>query len=115
MTAPERLDSSGRGRADGFGGPGAWALVASVVLLVHGLAISFTNDDAFISFRYARSWAEGNGLVFNVGERVEGYTNFLWRLLIGILMRSGAEPLLSSRVMGFLASVGTLVLAARLS
>ena len=53
-------------------------------------------DDAFISFpsRYAQNLAAGNGLVFNVGERVEGYTNFLWVILlapaewIGI----GAEP-----------------------
>lgn len=38
----------------------------------------FVQDDAFISFRYARFLAEGHGLVWNVGERVEGYTNFLW-------------------------------------
>ena len=39
-------------------------------------------DDALISLVYARNLALGNGLVFNVGERVEGYTNFLWVLLI---------------------------------
>ena len=38
------------------------------------------NDDAFISFRYARNLLEGQGLAFNPGERVEGYTNFLWVL-----------------------------------
>ena len=35
-------------------------------------------DDAFISFRYVRNLLEGHGLVFNPGERVEGYSNFLW-------------------------------------
>src|SRR5688572_1527843 len=30
------------------------------------------------SMQYAKQLALGNGLVFNVGERVEGYTNFLW-------------------------------------
>ena len=40
----------------------------------------FLTDDAFISFRYTRNLLEGHGLVFNVGERVEGYTNFLWIL-----------------------------------
>ena len=40
----------------------------------------FLTDDAFISFRYVRNLLEGNGLVFNVGERVEGYSNFLWVL-----------------------------------
>lgn len=39
-------------------------------------------DDAYISFQYARQFFSGNGLVFNVGERVEGYTNFLWIVLI---------------------------------
>ncbi len=40
----------------------------------------FLTDDAFISFRYTRNLIEGHGLVFNPGERVEGYTNFLWIL-----------------------------------
>ena len=40
----------------------------------------FLTDDAFISFRYVRNLLEGHGLVFNVGERVEGYSNFLWVL-----------------------------------
>ena len=35
-------------------------------------------DDSFISFRYARHLFEGHGLVFNPGDPVEGYTNFLW-------------------------------------
>jgi hypothetical protein len=40
-------------------------------------------DDALISLRYAQQWVAGNGLVFNTGERVEGYTNFLWTILLG--------------------------------
>jgi len=36
-------------------------------------------DDALISMRYARNFADGHGLVWNAGERaVEGYTNLLW-------------------------------------
>ena len=38
----------------------------------------FLTDDAFIAFRYVRNLLEGHGLVFNPGERVEGYSNFLW-------------------------------------
>jgi hypothetical protein len=37
-------------------------------------------DDAATSMQYAKNLALGNGLVFNVGERVEGYSNFLWVL-----------------------------------
>ena len=40
----------------------------------------FLTDDAFISFRYVHNLLNGHGLVFNVGERVEGYSNFLWIL-----------------------------------
>jgi hypothetical protein len=39
-------------------------------------------DDAYISYRYAQNLAQGNGLVFNRGERVEGYSNFLFVLLM---------------------------------
>lgn len=36
-------------------------------------------DDAMISMRYARNFANGNGLVWNPGgERVEGFSNPLW-------------------------------------
>ena len=49
--------------------PGAWSLC----------------KDAFISFRYARNLLEGHGLVFNPGEYVEGYSNFLWVLELAAL------------------------------
>ncbi len=40
-------------------------------------------DDAGISFAYSRSFANGNGLVAQPGaERVEGYSNFLWVLIL---------------------------------
>jgi len=42
-------------------------------------------DDAMISMRYARNLAEGSGLVWNVGERVEGYTNLLWTLFMSLV------------------------------
>jgi|WetSurMetagenome_2_1015567.scaffolds.fasta_scaffold123747_1 arabinofuranosyltransferase len=40
------------------------------------------SDDAFISYRYAHNLMHGDGLVFNPGERVEGYTNLLYTLLV---------------------------------
>ena len=53
----------------------------------------FLTDDAFISFRYARNLLEGHGLVFNPGEYVEGYSNFLWVLeLAAIRGLSGVAP-----------------------
>lgn len=39
-------------------------------------------DDAFVSFRYAEHAAAGHGFVWNLGERVQGYTNVLWTAAI---------------------------------
>ncbi len=38
------------------------------------------SDDALISLRYAVNLASGQGLTWNPGEQVEGYSNFLWTL-----------------------------------
>ncbi|MCB9796847.1 MAG: hypothetical protein H6741_29450 [Alphaproteobacteria bacterium] len=71
---------------------------------------SFTCDDAWISFRYARNLVEGHGLVWNPGERVEGYTNFLWVLLTAGGMALGFAPEVVTQVMGTLAGLGVLAL-----
>ncbi len=42
-------------------------------------------DDAFITFRYVRFFLQGHGLVYNIGERVEGYTNFLWLMELAFI------------------------------
>ena len=38
----------------------------------------WVGEDAFIFFRYVDNFVKGNGLVFNVGERVEGFTSPFW-------------------------------------
>jgi hypothetical protein len=43
-------------------------------------------DDAYISLRYAENLVDGHGLVYNVGEYVEGYTNFLWTILLALFI-----------------------------
>jgi arabinofuranosyltransferase len=48
--------------------------------LVGTAAYAWTCDDATISLRYAANLAAGHGLVFNLGERVQGFTNPLWTL-----------------------------------
>lgn len=49
-------------------------------------------DDAYISFRYALNWAEGLGLRYNPGDHmpIEGYSNFLWVVIAGLVERVGA-------------------------
>jgi arabinofuranosyltransferase len=41
-------------------------------------------DDAYITFRYAAQLVRGNGLVFNPGEWVEGYSSLLWTLVSAV-------------------------------
>src|SRR5690606_452754 len=58
----------------------SWLLAGLAALcfgLLRAIELRWVCDDAFISFRYAQNLIDGHGLVFNAGERVEGYTNFL--------------------------------------
>lgn len=68
----------------------------------------FTCDDAFISFHYARSLVRGTGLTW-FGERVEGYTNFLWVLWVALGLKIGAPPIAWSHG-GSLAALGASLL-----
>ena len=85
------------------------ALIA-VGLGVHALRYPFICDDAYISFRYAHNLAYHNELTFNLGQPVEGYTNFLWTALLGGLLKAGIRPDLSSRVLGWAFGAAALVL-----
>jgi hypothetical protein len=87
---------------------------AAIVLVVHSLAYNFVTDDAYISFVYSRNFAEHGELSFNLGAPVEGYTNFLWTVLLGALMVVGIPPELSSRVLGTACAIVTLYLVTRI-
>jgi hypothetical protein len=70
---------------------------------------AFIGDDGFIVFRYARNLIDGNGLVFNPGERVEGYTCFLWVLGMALGMKLGIPPELLSIILGIASGLSILV------
>ena len=72
-------------------------------------------DDAFISFRYAENFVHGNGLVWNNGEFVEGYTNFLWTILISGFIALGGNPAIWSQVFGILFFAASLLYMYKLS
>ncbi len=94
-----------------------WAPVAAcaAVLLWHSLQYNFVTDDAYISFVYSRNLAEHGQLTFNLDHPVEGYTNFLWTFVLGVLMLLDIPPELSSRVLGTACGIGVLVVAFRLT
>jgi len=82
---------------------------AVVVLLLHEIALFGRHvDDAWISCCYARNLAEGHGLVFNPGERVEGYTNFLLVLIEAASIRLGLAPVVAAKILCMAASLATL-------
>ena len=88
----------------------------AAVLVWHSLQYRFVTDDAFISFVYSRNLAEHGELVFNQGmDPVEGYTNFLWTILLGLLMVVGLLPEITSLVLGTGFAIGTLVVVHRTS
>jgi arabinofuranosyltransferase len=61
-------------------------------------------DDAMVSLRYARNLVLGRGLVWNVGEKVEGFTNPLMTLLMafGCLMLEKERAALFAQVLGLI-------------
>jgi arabinofuranosyltransferase len=100
--------------------PWVYIALASLILLAHEVFYfrdlgSDAVDDAYISFRYAQNLLNGEGLVFNPGERVEGYTNFLWTIILAAFMRLGLDPSAVSIVLGAAFSVGTLWLVYQFS
>jgi hypothetical protein len=73
--------------------------LVQLVLLSTGGADPF-HDDSYISLRYADNLVAGNGLVFNVGERVEGFTNPLWTLLGAAFIGLGLAPVVGLKIAG---------------
>jgi arabinofuranosyltransferase len=74
----------------------------------------WTSDDAYIVFRYASNLADGHGLVFNAGERVEGYTCFLWTVWCGLGAALGVVPERWSNLSSIACALGTVAVLFRL-
>lgn len=95
---------------------GRWRVAEGVLYLLAAIAawlVRFVQDDAFITYRYARNLARGEGLVFNEGERVEGYTNFLWTVMHWIPERLGWSSPVFSQVVGIALMVATVAVTLR--
>ena len=87
--------------------------ICAAVLVWHALQYGFITDDAYISFVFSRNFAEHGQLVFNLGDPVEGYTNFLWTFLLGLLMVVGLSPEVTALVLGIGFACGTLLVVQR--
>jgi len=70
---------------------------------------TWVGEDAFIFFKYVDNFVNGHGLVFNIGERVEGYTAPLWVFLLSLLRTlSGLELRPLAIYLGFALTLGAL-------
>ena len=93
------------------------ALVAVLLWLVVAGRVfgDWEMDDAYISYRYAWNLLHGNGLVYNPGEVVEGYTNFLWTLLAAAAMWAAFPPAGVMLAANIALAMGVVVLAWRVA
>ena len=83
-------------------------VIASVVISLVVVTPAIWLDDPFIGMRYASNLAAGNGLYFNPGDHVEGYTAFGWVMLGWVAIVAGFEPLPVWQVASVLAQVASL-------
>ncbi len=71
--------------------------------------LDFIQDDAYISYRYVANFLNGDGLVFNVGERVEGITNFGWTIFLILVGAFKADFIATSKIVGTIFGAGLII------
>ena len=76
--------------------------------------IRVASEDAYITYRYARSLATGHGLVFNPNERVMGFSSPLWTVWNALGYLVTRDPVVWSRAWSILADAVTLIAMGRL-
>jgi arabinofuranosyltransferase len=85
-----------------------WIFLGTTAVLAALVArFNFVSDDAFILFRYSKNFAAGLGLVYNPGTSppVEGYSEFLWAVLLGGVEKLGLEITLWARLLTIAGSI----------
>ena len=77
------------------------SLVTYLFILQLDAIWPFTIDDMYITLRYAKNWAEGFGIVWNIGEPpVEGYSNFSFLVLARLALMLDLNPVFVLKSVG---------------
>jgi len=80
-----------------------WVAIGTLLCLVLGAGyyFPFTNDDAYIVARYAANAIAGHGFVYNIGERVEGFTCPAWVVVTSLAgLTTGVNVVVLAKVLG---------------
>ena len=88
-------------------------LLAALTVLMFVVFFALPADDAYIVARYVRQLYDGNGLVFNPGERINAITSPLLTFMIAAIHPLSREPVDIYRVAAALLTAWTLVTIAR--
>lgn len=93
----------------------AWPLLLAALALLHAWSFHGTGpaDDDYILYRYAGNLVAGRGLVFDAGERVEGFTAPLYVLVLALGMLAGIAPLALSLAIGYASAAAASFAVAR--
>ncbi len=75
--------------------------------------LTWIPDDAYISYCYARNFAQGQGFVFYPGEKVEGFSNFLWTIFLSGTSSLGADIVRIAVITSLLFALGVVLLIKR--
>jgi arabinofuranosyltransferase len=86
------------------------SIITIIISLIYSYKLKWLGDDIFIAFRYVQNILDGNGFVYNKGEHVEGYTHFLWLVMVTFFAWLKCSPLVTTQVLGIISSIGTLIL-----
>ena len=89
----------------------AYYYIQASSIIVDGKPYYILFDDAMISMRYAWNLAHGNGLVWNPGERVEGFTNPLW---VGFMASFHLFPIPIEKISLYIQGAGAIFLVINL-
>jgi len=94
-----------------------WKVLSFCIVIVIAITFLFNivkqldipRDDAYISFVYAKNMATGFGPVYNRGEAVEGYTNFLWVILLAGAGALGFDIPTTAQILSIILSVNIIL------
>lgn len=90
-------------------------LIAILIPIIYRLVLPATIlDDAYITMRTARNLSLGNGMVFNLGERVFTVTTVLWTMLNALPRVFGLDSIASIWILGLLSEMALAAVLVRI-